>query len=185
MDPIPAAVRDAPQRLHVQVEGFSGMLPDVANGHARGPVHVAQAGQPMSAEHRIDGGAMEADERTEAVRPHPQAPAPHQNLVHLGVGEPCGRSPRTRGAIHQPWHAFQAPALQPFVGGLVGHTERRRRVGDGPMEEFNALYQQQTPKGGEFSASMGHGSPPGMERQVPAPHDGKLSSVNNVFGKYT
>lgn len=65
--PPTAAVGDAPQFLHVQVQQLSGAVLLVADGHPGGSVGVIQAGDPVAGQHPVDRGAGPAEDRLQVV----------------------------------------------------------------------------------------------------------------------
>ncbi len=84
--PVPAAVGDSGELLHVHVHQLPGCAAFVAADRlAGGPVAAVQAGQPPAHQHPVHRGGRHADpggdpDRADLVRP----PQHHDPLLHLG-----------------------------------------------------------------------------------------------------
>jgi hypothetical protein len=57
MDPVAAAVGDAPEFLDVQVNQLARLLALAGHDHAADPVHARQPAHAIAAQHAIDGRA--------------------------------------------------------------------------------------------------------------------------------
>src|SRR5438093_13113989 len=73
-DAMPAPRGNPPQRLHVDMEQFSGPLPDIADRHACGAIQVPQARQSALAEHFVDGRSGRSHQGSQGMRPNAELP---------------------------------------------------------------------------------------------------------------
>ncbi len=108
-----AAVGDAAQLLHVDMQQVAGGGVLVAQPAPGDAVQAVEAVQPEAAEHGVDGGAGDPERPGDAVRPEPLTAAHGADaLLERGCGA-ARVGARSGAAVPEPGHALLAVAAPP------------------------------------------------------------------------
>ncbi len=184
--PMATALRNPPQRLHVDVEQLTGMVPYVPHRHARGGIQVAQPGEALAAEHRVDRRAGLAHEGTEPMRPPTQAEPQCPDLLRLFLWSRPRRDAGARGALLKASWPFQPPAMEPLIGRGARDAQRRGSLAYRPTHVHDSLHEQQPSQGCEFGILMGHSR---LQKRCGIAfshiHSRRQLNVNNLSGNYS
>ena len=175
MDTVSAALGDARQLFHVEVQQITGsgvLVAQLAPAHAMQLVEAVEAEAP---EHGVDGGTGEPERPGDAVRPEPRAAAHGADApLQLGCGAP-GVTVRRRVAALEAGHSRLAVAAHPLrdrrardpeaPGNLrlrpAGHLQNHLQPGDRRQTRVTMCHERLPPATG---ASNTHSS-----RRGPSP----------------
>ncbi len=148
-DLVAAAVGDAAEFLHVDVDQFAGAVAFVAADHGAGrAVHEGQAVEAVAGQDAAHGGGGHAQDRADAGRAELAVP-PQAAYPGLGLGRgPVRRRAGTAGPVVQPLLTLRPPAADPLVGRgprgahLGGHMRDRAARTDTFDEQSPAVNGQ-------------------------------------------